>query len=78
MHISYPPPLPRVHPFPQQRYNEISLVYRMWVYLQMLKRGGAVHYADGIEALPEGSMAVECAACPQPRRNVDATALAEE
>lgn len=50
----------------------------MWVNLQMVKRGGGAHSPDGIESLPDGSMAVECAACPHPGRNIDDDALANE
>ena len=62
----------------QHRYNEISLVYRMYVHLQMLKRGGGAHHPGGVESLPDGSMAVECPACPHPGRNIDSAALAKE
>ena len=65
-------------PIFQHCYNEFSLVYRIWVNLHLLKRGGAVHHPGGVESLLEGSMAVECPACPQPGRNVDAESLAKE
>ena len=65
-------------PIIQHRYNEISLVYRMWVHLHILKRGGAAYHPGGADSLPDGSMAVECPACPHPGRNIDAQALAEE
>lgn len=50
----------------------------MWVHLHILKRGGAAHHHGGVESLPDGSMAVECPACPHPGRNIDADALANE
>lgn len=50
----------------------------MWVHLHILKRGGAAHHPGGVETLPDGSMAVECPACPQPGRNIDAVTLATE
>jgi hypothetical protein len=62
----------------QFRYNEISLVYRMWVHLHILKRGGAAHHPGGVESLSDGSMAVECPACPHPSRNIHSDALANE
>ena len=62
----------------QYRYNEISLVYRMWVNLHILKRGGAAHHPGGVESVPDGGMAVECPACPHPGRNVDADMLLNE
>ena len=67
-----------MEPILQHRYNEISLAYRIWAHLHILKRGGAAHYPDGAESLPEGSMAVECPASPQPGRNVGAESLAKE
>ena len=70
--------MPPVEPILQRRYNEFSLVYRIWVHLHILKRGGAAHFPGGAESLPEGSMAVECPACPQPGRNVDIESLTKE
>jgi len=56
--------------FNQHRYNEISLVYRLWVHLRLLKCGGGGHDPGGIASLANGSMAVECPACPHPSRNL--------
>lgn len=53
-------------------------MYHMWVNLHILKRSGAAHHPEGVESLPDGSMAVECPACPHPSHNVDASALANE
>lgn len=62
----------------QYRYNEISLVYRLWIHFQLLKRGGGVHHRDGIGSLANGSMAVECPACPHPGRNIAVDKLDNE
>jgi hypothetical protein len=55
----------------QFRYNELSLVFRIYVYLRQLRRGGCTHIVGGLSALPEGALAVECPACPQPGRNIE-------
>jgi hypothetical protein len=54
---------------PQYRYNELTFVYRLWVHLHILKRGGAFYASPTVEQLFGGSMAVSCPACPQPGRN---------
>ena len=54
---------------PQYRYNELTLVHRLWAHLHLLKRGGAVYSSPTIESLRGGSMAVVCPACPQPGKN---------
>ena len=64
--------------FNQHRYNEIALVYRLWIHLQLLKRGGGGHFLGGIEMLPNGSMAVKCPACPHPGRNISVEMLNDE
>ena len=56
----------------QFHYNDISLIYHMWVHLHILKHSGAAHYPGGVESLHDGSMAVECPTCPHPGCNVDA------
>ena len=66
------------NPRTQHRYNEISLVYRLWVHFQLLKRGGGGHHPGGIGSLADGSMAVECPACPHPDRNITADKLDDE
>ena len=62
----------------QHRYNEISLVFRMWIHLHLLKRGGGGHQTSSIESLADGSIAVECPACPHPDRNVTIDMLDDE
>lgn len=42
----------------------------MYNNLKMLKRGGRGHDPAGIAGTAEGSLAVECPACPQPERNL--------
>ena len=69
---------PIVDTRPQFRYNEVSLVYRIWVHLHIVKRSGGAHRPGGVESLPDSSMAVECPACPHPGRNVDDESLANE
>lgn len=54
----------------QYRYNEASLVCRVYATLEMEKRGGRGHDCNGIGATEEGGLAVECAACPHPGRNL--------
>ena len=53
----------------QHRYNETTLVLRLWSHLQLLKRGGAVHHSPAANSLSNGSMAVHCPVCPQPGKN---------
>jgi hypothetical protein len=55
----------------QPRYNELSLVFRIYVYMRLLRRGGCAHVVGGLAALSEGALAVECPACPHPGRNID-------
>lgn len=54
----------------QYRYNELSLVLRIWVHMRMVRRGGGVHLSGGFGALKPGSLAVECPACPHPGKNL--------
>jgi len=54
----------------QFRYNELSLVLRVWVHLRQVRRGGGAHIVGGFEALAPGSLAVECPACPHPEKNL--------
>ena len=53
----------------QYRYNEITLVLRLWTHLHLLKRGGALHRSPTTEMLSEGSLATVCPACPHPGKN---------
>ena len=57
--------------YPQFRYNELSLVFRIYVHLRQLRRGGCAHTPGGLSDLQEGALAVECPACPHPGRNID-------
>jgi CxC2 like cysteine cluster associated with KDZ transposases len=54
----------------QSRYSELSLTFRVFVYLRQLRRGGCAHVVGGLSSLPKGSLAVECPACPHPGRNI--------
>ena len=54
----------------QTKYNELSLVFRIYVYLRQLRRGGVTHTVGGLSAIPQGGLAVECPACPQPGRSL--------
>jgi len=71
-------PFPVADTQPQYRYNEISLVYRAWVHMHIVKRGGGAHTHGGVASLADGSMAVECPACPHPGRNIDEDSLENE
>lgn len=66
--------LTHVHPIDadstQYRYHELSRCIRQWRHLKMAKRGGSAHLTAGIEATPQGSLAVECPTCPHPGRNM--------
>lgn len=46
------------------------LAVREWRHLKLLQRAGRGHDPAGIEGTEEGSLAVECPACPQPGRNL--------
>lgn len=48
----------------------MSLVICQWRHIKLLLRGGRAHDPDGIDTTTEGSLAVECAACPHPGRNL--------
>jgi len=52
------------------RYNELTLVTRIWVHLRQIRRGGGGHAAGGHKSLVPGSLAVDCPACPHPGRNL--------
>ena len=53
-------------------------MYRLWIHLQLLKRGGGGHHPGGVELLANGSMAVQCPVCPHPGRNVPVEMLDNE
>lgn len=46
------------------------MVVRQWRHLKLLQRGGRAHDPEGVDGTKEGSLAVECPACPQPGRNL--------
>ncbi|PBK85188.1 hypothetical protein ARMGADRAFT_1036489 [Armillaria gallica] len=47
------------------RYKAFARMSRQWVYLKRLRRAGIGHLKDGLESAEEGSVAVQCWACPQ-------------
>ncbi|KAJ7813038.1 hypothetical protein B0H14DRAFT_3090425 [Mycena olivaceomarginata] len=55
---------------PRTRYAEFRRMTRQWRHLQMLKRAGRGHAADGIEGTKAGECALLCPACPQPGKNL--------
>jgi hypothetical protein len=46
------------------------MVMRWWRHIKMLKRGGRGHDPAGVAATEQGSLAVECPACPHEGRNL--------
>ncbi|THH13992.1 hypothetical protein EUX98_g9660, partial [Antrodiella citrinella] len=52
------------------RYRQMSLAVRIWRHLHALKRQGRGHDPAGPSATAPGALAVECAACPHPGRNL--------
>ncbi|KAI9068488.1 hypothetical protein FKP32DRAFT_1561583, partial [Trametes sanguinea] len=52
------------------RYNQLCHVMRLWRHLTMLKRFGRAHDPTGPEGTQAGELALECAACPQPGKNL--------
>ncbi|KAJ7734395.1 hypothetical protein B0H14DRAFT_2408793 [Mycena olivaceomarginata] len=57
---------------PRTRYNEFLRMTRQWRHLQMLKRAGRGHAANGIPGTRPGECALLCPACPQPGKNLPA------
>ncbi|KAJ7122459.1 hypothetical protein C8R44DRAFT_831617 [Mycena epipterygia] len=55
---------------PRNRYNEFRRMTREWRHIQMLKRAGRGHAADGVERTKEGECALLCPACPQLGKNL--------
>ncbi len=47
------------------RYKAFARMSRQWAYLKQLRRAGIGHLKDGLESVEEGSVAVQCWACPQ-------------
>lgn len=54
----------------QNRYTQISHAVRLWRHLTALKRFTRGHDPSGPEGTKAGELALECAACPQPERNL--------
>lgn len=54
----------------QYRYNEFTLVFRLWVDLRRVRRGGGAHICGRFDALTPGSLAIDCPACPHPGKNM--------
>ncbi|KAI0073201.1 hypothetical protein K474DRAFT_1722408 [Panus rudis PR-1116 ss-1] len=52
------------------RYHQFTEVVRIWEHLQLLKRNARAHIPNGISTITEGSLAMDCAACPQPEKNL--------
>ncbi|KAJ7885134.1 hypothetical protein B0H14DRAFT_3082330 [Mycena olivaceomarginata] len=52
------------------RYAEFRRMARQWRNLQMFKRAGRGHAADGIAGTKAGECALLCPACPQPGKNL--------
>ncbi|KAI9064965.1 hypothetical protein FKP32DRAFT_1568832 [Trametes sanguinea] len=52
------------------RYKQFCHVVRLWRHLQQLKRAGRGQDPAGVAETPPGSLAVQCAACPQPGKNL--------
>ncbi|KAJ3017904.1 hypothetical protein NUW54_g473 [Trametes sanguinea] len=52
------------------RYKQFCHVVRLWRHLQQLKWAGRGHDPAGVEATQAGSLAVQCAACPHPGKNL--------
>lgn len=54
----------------QSRYKQFCHAVRLWRHLQQLKRGGRGHDPEGVSATKAGELAVPCAACPHPDKNL--------
>ncbi|KIM71111.1 hypothetical protein PILCRDRAFT_17369 [Piloderma croceum F 1598] len=57
---------------PPKRYNKFMMVMRWWRHIKMLKRAGHGHDPAGVVATEQGSLAVECPACPHDGHNLPA------
>jgi hypothetical protein len=62
-------PTPRSNHILQNRYKQLLRVSRQWQDLKNRMESGLGHNKEG-EAIPDGSMAVFCPACPQPGINL--------
>lgn len=54
----------------QHRYHQMSRAVRQWRIFKQAKRGGGGHIANGLASITDGSLALECPACPHPGRNL--------
>ncbi|KAH8089855.1 hypothetical protein BXZ70DRAFT_909950 [Cristinia sonorae] len=52
------------------RYRQMGLAVRQWRHLHALKRAGRAHDPLGVANTSPGELALECAACPHPGRNI--------
>ncbi|KAF8999723.1 hypothetical protein BDZ89DRAFT_969307, partial [Hymenopellis radicata] len=55
---------------PPDRYKVLLRAIRQWRHIKMAKRAGRGHDSTGIAGTSTGELAVECPACPHPRRNL--------
>ncbi|KAJ7866849.1 hypothetical protein B0H14DRAFT_3084187 [Mycena olivaceomarginata] len=58
------------HKKEKDRYQEFMRMTRQWRNVQMLKRAGRGHEADGVAKTAMGECALLCPACPQPGKNL--------
>ncbi|KAJ7839392.1 hypothetical protein B0H14DRAFT_3086972 [Mycena olivaceomarginata] len=58
------------HKKQKDRYQEFMRMTRQWRNVQMLKRAGRGHEADGVAKTAMGECALLCPACPQPGKNL--------
>ncbi|KAG6839651.1 hypothetical protein C0991_000506 [Blastosporella zonata] len=57
---------------PKDRYLALLLMIRQWRHIKMLKRAARGHEKNGIATTKAGQCAVECPACPHPKKNMPA------
>ncbi|KZS94987.1 hypothetical protein SISNIDRAFT_396790, partial [Sistotremastrum niveocremeum HHB9708] len=53
-----------------KRYDDLGYCTRYYRHLHMLKRAGRAHDPEGIAATKQGSVALQCPACPHPDINL--------
>ncbi|KAI0062049.1 hypothetical protein BV25DRAFT_1870510 [Artomyces pyxidatus] len=58
---------------PKNQYKDFIRTVRCFRNIRALKRAGRAHDPSGIDATSPGELAVECPACPHPRRNLPDT-----
>ena len=54
------------------RYHEMSQSVRQWHHLKDIERGAAGHSLTLVGELSDGTLAIECPACPHPGQNLPA------